>query len=117
MASSQTANQTYRVPSSLASNNAALIKVGAGRLYGLNGLNATAGVKYIKFYDVAAIPNPAVDVPKCSFAMAASVPFMFDARDLDFKLGMGIVIVVNAADTDNTAIAAADVLGLNVFLS
>lgn len=117
MASALSANQTYRVPSSAATNNAALIKTGQGRLYGLNGLNATAGVKYIKFYDVVGVPNPAVDVPKCSFALAASVPFNFSGHDLDFKLGMGIAIVVNSADNDNTAIAAADILGLNVFLS
>lgn len=117
MASSQAANQTYRVPSSAATNNAVLVKTGPGRIYGLNGLNATVGVKFIKFYDVAIAPNPAVDVPKCSFALAASVPFNFVAHDLDFKNGIGIAIVVNAADNDNTAIAAADILGLNVFLS
>lgn len=117
MSSAQSANSCYRVPSSAATNNVAALKAGAGRLFGLNGVNATAGVKYIKFYDQVAIPNPAVDVPKCTFPLTASVPFNFPAFDLDFKLGIGIAIVVNPADNDNTPIAAADVLGLNVFFS
>lgn len=110
-------NSAYRVPASAATNNAASMKTLPGKLVGLNGLNATAGVKYIKFYDKATAPNPAVDIPVATFALAASVPFAFDGFFMDFKVGMGIAIVTGSADNDNTAIAANDILGLNVFLS
>lgn len=105
-----------RIVSSGASNNATSAKASPGFLRSVIGVNATAGVKYLKFYDKATAPNPAADTPVLVFALPASAPFNLGAYDFKFSIGIGYAIVTGTADNDNTAIAAGDILGLNVMI-
>jgi hypothetical protein len=112
------ANASARIPSSAASNNATVVKASAGDVLHIHGLNATAGVKYLKLYNKATTPAPGTDNALLLgvYALAASAPFSIDfgALGLYFPAGIGLALVTGASDTDNTGVAAGDILGLNV---
>lgn len=109
---------TSRLPASANSNNATVVKASAGDVFTIIGLNATAGVKYLKLYNKATAPAPGTDnaLLMAVFALAASSPFSFQlaASGLYFATGIGFALVTGASDTDNTSVAANDILGLNL---
>jgi hypothetical protein len=106
-----------RIPSAANTNNATSAKVGSGTFRGFWLYNATAGVKYLKIYDIATVPNPASDNAKLigTFALKPSDVVQCLGLEQKFNLGLGYALVTGATDTDNTAVAAGDILGLNVF--
>lgn len=106
-----------RIVSSANSNNATIAKVGGGNLYGFDLVNAVASVRYLKFYDKATAPAPATDVPVLVFTLQASVPRTVLGLNFRFINGISFILVTGNADTDNTAVGAADILGLNVLCS
>lgn len=104
-----------RLPSSAATNNATLIKSTPGLLTHINGFDATAGVKYLKLFNKATAPSPAADTPFMTFALPASATFMFNFdQPIYFSIGIGYCLVTGAADLNNTAVAAGDILGQNI---
>lgn len=108
----------FRLPSSLASNNAANIKTTAGRVFSISGISTIATVRWVKLFDTTGAPNPAAQNPLYIFPaqLAANGSFSFNlpAGGLYFPTGIGIALVANPADLDNTAIAAGDIVGLLV---
>lgn len=104
-----------RLPASANTNNATSLKASAGDLHHINGLNATAGVKYLKLYNKASAPTVGTDTPFLTLALPASAPFSFNfPGGLYMSTGIAYGIVTGAADADNTAVAANDILGLNI---
>lgn len=102
-----------RLPSSAATNNATLISANPGAVYSVNGYNASAGVIYLKFYDKATAPTVGTDVPVLTYALPATAAFSFPVP-FGFVTGIGYGLVTGAADADNTAVGAGDVLGLSI---
>ena len=102
-----------RLPSSAATNNATLVKATAGAIYSVNGYNASAGVIYLKFYNKATAPTVGTDTPVLTYALPATAAFSFQVP-FGFATGIGYGMVTGAADNNNTAIGAGDVLGLTV---
>jgi hypothetical protein len=50
-----------------------------------------------------------------TLALPASAPFRFEfANGADFPIGLGFRLVTGSADNDATAVAANDILGLNL---
>jgi hypothetical protein len=113
----------FRLPSSAASNNAANIKTTPGTIFSISGAVtvATTGA-YLKFFDTTGAPNPAALTPLYMFALtfttgiAGVFSFNLPAGGLYFPTGIGVAIVANPADLDNTSIAAGQIVGLNVSL-
>lgn len=111
------ANSVSRLPSAANSNNATVVKASAGWLFHINGHNAAAGVRYLKLYNKATAPTVGTDTPFLTLALPASSPFKFEfpnVNGLYFSTGIGFGLVTGAADNDNTAVTAADILGLNI---
>ncbi len=106
-----------RIPASANSNNATVAKASGGVLRGVQLNNATAGVKYLKFYDKATTPAPASDnaLLMATFALPASSVFTAFGMEQKFLNGISYALVTGSGDTDNTSVAANDILGLNVF--
>lgn len=109
----------FRLPSSALSNNAANIKATPGSILGPITGNVTlaASTCYLKFFDTTGTPNPAALAPLYTFACnivngAFVVPCPIGG--LYFPTGIGVAIVANPADLDNTAIAAGQITALNV---
>jgi hypothetical protein len=108
----------FRLPSSAASNNAANIKTSPGVVFNISGLvTLVASTCYLKLFDTTGAPNPAALVPLYMFPLAivnGMFTFNLPNQGLYFPTGIGIAIVANPADLDNTAIAAGQITGLNV---
>lgn len=106
---------TSRIPSAANSTNATSAKASAGLVKGFNGHNAAAAVRYLKIYNKASAPTVGTDTPVFTFAIPASSSFSFSFGDgLYLATGIAYALTTGAADSDNTAVTAADILGLNV---
>lgn len=99
---------------SAASDNATNVEAKSTTVKNIIGYNAKASIIYVKLYQKATAPTSA-DTPKAVYAIPASGPFELDLGDgLFFSGGLGLRIVTGSADNDATAIAANDVVGLNI---
>jgi hypothetical protein len=108
------ASTASRIPSSANSVNATSAKASAGKLFGVNGLNTSATVTYIKFYNKASAPTVGTDTPVLTIAIPASAAFNFDLGGIAFSTGIAYGLTTDAADAGTTAVAAGAILGLNV---
>jgi hypothetical protein len=107
----------HRLAAAANSENATVVSTHPTRMFHFNGTNAKAGITYIKFYDQKTTPSE-TDAPWFTFACTASVPFNSGALGpLRFTTGLAYRIVTGAADSDDTAVAANDILALNVVYS
>ncbi len=80
-------------------------------LCGCTITNTAAAARSVKFYDLAAAPTVGTTVPKRTVTVAAGSSLTIDfIRGKFFKAGLWVAVTVNAADTDNTAPTAGDVL-------
>lgn len=104
-----------RLVSAAASTNATSVKNSAGRLYKCDGYNAAASARFLKFYNKASAPTVGTDTPFYTLALQPSAKFDLNWADmgLNFSTGIAFALTVNAADSDTTAVTAADVVGLN----
>ncbi|RWK53507.1 hypothetical protein [Mesorhizobium sp.] len=105
---------TGRIVSSAASTNATVIKASAGNVHRVFGKKATAVDCFLKIYNKATAPTVGTDTPIFTLPLSASSPFNFDLGGHYFSAGIGIAITLGAADADTAAVAAGDVVGLNV---
>lgn len=108
---------TGRLLSAAATTNATNVKASAGRVYGIQGYNAVAAVTYLKLYNIATAPTVGTTVPVKTLALPPSSAFAFDwPRGYAFAtgIGFGLTAAAGGADNSTTAVAAGDVLGLNI---
>ena len=96
---------------SLATVNLLSVKASAGTLWSILASNTNAVVRYLKFYNKASAPIVATDIPVMVIALAPGVPTKIygGANGIRFSTGIALAITVNAADSDNTPVAAAEV--------
>lgn len=106
-------NAASRIPSSAATTNATVAKASAGDVFRVNGNNASGAVKYLKFYNKATAPTVGTDTPVLTLALPPGA-FSFDLGSFYFSTGIAYALTGGAADADTTALAAGDILGLNV---
>lgn len=106
------------LPSAAATINATVVKASAARLYKIKGYNAKASVVYLKLWNKATTPAPASDSALIvfSFALKASDQFDIDLTPVGyaFSSGLSFTLSTGSANTDATAVVAADVVGLNI---
>ena len=107
----------FRLLSSAATTNATLVKNAAGRMYLIMGRNNAAVIRYLKFYNKNSAPTVGTDVPVLTIALDASAKFEIDLNPYGqfFTTGIAFAITGAVADNDTTAIAAADILALNIW--
>ena len=106
-----------RLASSAASTNATVAKSSAGRLYKIRAFNNTANPLFLKIYNKATTPTVGTDTPIATLVLPSKVTYDldFDLIGLYCSLGISYAITANVADNDTTAIAAGDVVGLNIW--
>lgn len=112
-------NATSRIVSAAASNNATSAKASAGELHATTGYNAAAATRYLKFYNKASAPTVGTDTPVLTIALPPTAAFhlTYPNGGHYFSTGLAYALVTGSADSDNTAVTAADILGLNVVYS
>lgn len=105
-----------RIASSAATTNPTSAKTSVGRLFRARAYNATATVKYLKFYNKASAPTVGTDVPVITIALKPNdtTDVDFGAIGYSFATGIAYAITGAAADNDTTALTAGDVTGVNV---
>ncbi len=110
-----TPSATQRLLSSAASTNATLVKNAAGRMYAIQGYSNAGTVIYLKLYNKATTPTVGTDTPIKTLALPPQAAFAFDfPAGYAFATGLGFGLTAGSADNDTTAVAAGDVLALNV---
>lgn len=109
------ASEVYRLGSSAASINADVIHAGETVVKGIIGRNASGVDIWLKLFDQSDTPDPSAgDEPRLAFCLPDG-PFALDfGYGVIFRAGLGMVLVTGAADTNETAVAAGDILGLNI---
>jgi hypothetical protein len=106
---------TSRILSAAASTNATSVKASAGRVYAIQGYNASSSVRYLKLYNKASSPTVGTDTPVKTIAIPPSVGFAFDwPLGYSFATGIALALTTGSADADTGALTAGDILGLNV---
>jgi hypothetical protein len=87
---------------------------GQTTLYAISCTSTDATVIYIKFYNKATAPDPSAETPVLRFAvpsMATGAGFVWSIpQGIDFATGLGFALVTGAADTDETAVTANEVM-------
>lgn len=114
----RTSDRTARLVSSAASDNATVAFNGPGILNNIIGENTKATAVWLKFYQLdATLAAPdSTKVPCLSIYLPAQSAFALEPG-LKYSFGLGYRIVTGSADNDNSAVAAGDVLGLNLLAS
>lgn len=113
---SLTANSVPTTPTahfltSAATTNATAVKTSGATMYTLTAFNAGAGAAFVKIYNKASAPTVGTDVPVMVLALAATASDSLVLGPIGIRLatGLGLAITGVAADTDTTAVAAAQV--------
>lgn len=102
--------------SSAANVNNTQVKAAAADIYSVTAFNAGAGVAFLKLYNKGTVPVAGTDVPFLvqQLAAGASAHWHFE-QPMRLKSGLGIAITGAAADSDTTAVAAAQVKATIVY--
>lgn len=112
------ATPTASIISSAATTNATSIKASAGTLYSITVSNVGAAAAFVKLYNLAAAPTVGTSVPALTIPVAASgsVTIPFGSQGIRFGTGIALAITNLVADSDVTAIAAAQVKVLTSYI-
>ena len=103
---------------SAASTNANVIKKAYGTLLGMAIFNSAGAARYLKLYDKATNPNPAVDVPIATYTIPANGSLIIPNSmcGIKFETGIACLITTVASDTDATATGANEVIANFLYL-
>ena len=112
-ASSATGALTKARVMAAASTNATSVKASAGRVYEIHLCNASAALKFVKFYNKASAPTVSTDTPVATYPLAANGGRLdiVSINGISFATGIAYAITGAVADADTTAVAANDVAG------
>jgi hypothetical protein len=110
---------TSRIPSAANTTNATSAKASAGELHKASAYNATASLKYLKIYNKASAPTVGSDTPVLTLPIPPNGTLNHDFPNGGFYFATGIAYALTgaAADADSTALAANDVVGVNIVYS
>lgn len=105
-----------RIASAAAGTNGTIAKAAQGRLFKARAYNATAALRYLKFYNKATAPTVGTDAVILSVALKPNDTTEIDFGAIGYYFSTGIVyaLTVGAADNDTAALTAGDVTGVNV---
>lgn len=95
---------------STASTNAVVVKESAGNVYNFMAINVTNAHTYVKFYDKATAPDPAVDTPDYIIPLHKDSSVSLALGIAPFRFHNGISIAIVSTATDGGAVGAGDVV-------
>lgn len=101
---------------SAATTNATSVKATAGQLYSVHFFNVAAYACYVHFYNKTSAPTVGTDVPIFTVGIpAGGQVYWHDPTGIACNAGIAYSITKGVGDTDATAVAAADVVGLETY--
>lgn len=106
-------NSEFYLASSAANNNAQVARVGRTDLFYVAAYVAAAVPIYLKLFNLVASPDPATQTPAMVIRLnPGQNNLAYDARA--FPAGLALALVTGAANLNNTAPAAGDVVALSI---
>jgi hypothetical protein len=105
--------KTARLASSANTTNATLVSATARTVGRITVYNTNAAARYLKIYDKATAPDQN-DVPIYVEYLPPTSKTAFDLGGLPLTNGLGYRMTTGAADNDNTAVGAGDLVNLNI---
>jgi hypothetical protein len=98
-----------------ASNNALCVRAGRGEVTEVWVTNINAAIRFVKFYDTPVAPQPGTDAPVFVLGVpgggaAGAGGSLSIPNGLTFDSGIAFAILTNAVDSDNTPVAAGDIV-------
>jgi len=96
---------------SAGTTNATVVKASAGRLVGWALANTNAAWRYVKLHNSASSPTAGTGVVQTIAIPPNGLAQMSVYAGIAFSSGIAITIVTGAADSDNTAVGANDIVG------
>ena len=109
---------TASAVNSAATTNATSVKASAGTVFSVTASNTGGAAAFVKLYNLAAAPTVGTSVPVITMSIPASgtVTINFGTFGYRFATGIALAITNLAADTDTTAVAAAQVKVLTSYV-
>ena len=109
---------TANAVNSAATTNATLVKATAGTLFAIGASNIGLAVAFVKLYNKASAPTVGTDVPVLTLVLPPMAVLEFDMGALGYRFSAGIALAITnlAADSDTTAVAAAQVKVLTSYI-
>lgn len=107
-------NTTSRIASSAATTNATSAKASAGDVHTICAHNTSASAKFLKLYNKASAPVVGTDTPVFTFVLPATSNFCVNLGGQYFSTGIAYALTGLVADSDTTALAAGDVVALQI---
>lgn len=110
------ANTAALLASCAATTNSTLVSSVPVDVYAIIATNTTASVKFLKLYNRATAPTVGVAFPIMTIALQPNnVPTVINIPGgMYFNVGLAYALTGLAAQSDATALAAGDVVGLNL---
>lgn len=110
------ANTAAILPSSAATTNSTLVSNTPVDIYSIVAVNTTASIKYLKLYNRLTAPTVGVAFPTLTIALTPSnVPTVFSIPGgMYFNVGLAYALTGLGAQSDATALALGDVVGINI---
>jgi hypothetical protein len=99
---------------SAATTNATQVSTVASQLYGLQVTNTNAAARKVAFHDTASAPTAGAGVAWSVMVPAGGQVTLNVPGGIGFAAGIAYTMTTLAADSDNTAVAAGDLV-LNLF--
>lgn len=106
----------FQLVSSAATNNAANVKASVGQVFFVIAFNTSTTLAYLKLFNGAGVPNVGTATPVMTLPIPPGGGIALDlniAINL-FPQGIGMALTRGAALNDNTAVAAGDIVGVNI---
>lgn len=101
-----------------ASTNATTVKASAGQLFGWYISNVNAAARYLKLYNKASNPSVGSDTPVMTLLIPGNTAGVAGhvemTNGIDFTTGIAFALTTGAADSDNTGVAANELI-VNLF--
>lgn len=106
----------FQLVSSGATTNPFNVKATKGQVFFVIAYNTSTTLAYLKLFNTAGVPTPGTDTPVMTLPIPPGGGLALDlniAISL-FALGIGMALTRGSALNDATAVAAGDIVGLNI---
>lgn len=112
----RTPKLSFRMPTTAAGTNAALVKDSPGGLFSWQGQNPSGTEYYLKLYNLARVPVVGADIPFATILLPPQSEFPTFNSMIEFTVGIAMAITLTSADADTVGLqSAADIVALNLF--
>lgn len=103
----------HRLVAAAASTNATSVRAAPAKVFRVAGVNAAVTTRYLKLYNKTSAPTVGTDTPRLTIAIPpGAFAHEFSVHGLLLSAGFAYAITTGPLDSDATAVADSDIVGL-----